>query len=105
MKGKAMTFEKQWPARAYTVSDGAQASRVVVKGRDRWALEELMQAGPKGCTPITHPGPRWSAYVFKLRKAGVSIETIHEPHDGPFPGNHARYCLRSSVIPSREAAA
>jgi len=106
MKGKVMTFEKQWPARAFTVSDGAQAPRVVVvKGRDRWALEELMRAGSKGCTPITHPGPRWSAYVFKLRQAGVNIETLHENHEGPFPGHHARYVLQSSVIPGREAAA
>ncbi|RDW13764.1 winged helix domain-containing protein [Paracoccus thiocyanatus] len=101
-----MSFKEQWPARAFTIRDGEADPRVVVvKGRDRWALEHLMQAGPRGCTPIDHPGPRWSAYVFKLRKAGVSIETIHEPHDGPFPGNHARYCLRSSVTPGREAAA
>lgn len=101
-----MSFKEQWPARAFTIRDGEADPRVVVvKGRDRWALENLMQAGPRGCTPIDHPGPRWSAYVFKLRKAGVSIETIHEPHDGPFPGNHARYCLRSSVTPGREAAA
>ena len=25
------------------------------------------------------------------------IETIHEAHHGPFPGNHARYVLRSTV--------
>ncbi|RDW12092.1 hypothetical protein DIE28_15580 [Paracoccus thiocyanatus] len=86
--------------------DGEADPRIiVVKGRDRWALENLMQAGPRGCTPIDHPGPRWSAYVFKLKKAGICIETIHESHEGPFPGHHARYVLRSSVTPGREAAA
>ncbi len=101
-----MSFKEQWPARAFTIRDGAADPRVVVvKGRDRWALENLMRAGPRGCTPIDHPGPRWSAYVFKLKKAGVCIETIHESHEGPFPGHHARYVLRSSVTPGREAAA
>lgn len=101
-----MSFKEQWPARAFTIRDGEADPRVViVKGRDRWALENLMRAGPKGCTPIDHPGPRWSAYVFKLKKAGVCIETIHESHEGPFPGHHARYVLRSSVTPGREAAA
>ena len=101
-----MTFKEQWPARAFTIRDGTEYFRcIVVKGRDRWALELLMQAGQKGCTPISHPGPRWSAYVFKLKKAGVSIETIRESHDGPFPGHHARYVLRSSVTTGREAAA
>jgi hypothetical protein len=101
-----MSFKEQWPARAFTIRDGEADPRIiVVKGRDRWALENLMRAGPRGCTPIDHPGPRWSAYVFKLKKAGVFIETIHESHEGPFPGHHARYVLRSSVTPGREAAA
>ncbi len=100
-----MTFDKQWPAKAFTVQNGPGApSVVIVKGRDRWALEALMRAGAKGCTPIDHPGPRWSAYVFKLRKQGVCIETIHERHEGPFPGFHAKYVLRSSVTSGRRAA-
>ncbi|AGT08118.1 winged helix domain-containing protein [Paracoccus aminophilus] len=97
-----MSFQKQWPAQAYTIRNGAEKPRIIVtKGRDRWALESLMRAGAKGCTPIDHPGPRWSAYVFKLRKAGVGIETLHETHEGPFPGHHARYVLRSSVTLGR----
>lgn len=69
-----------------------------VQGRDAWALLELIKAGPLGVTPIDHPGPRWAAYVFKLkRKHGLDIETVYEPHDGDFPGNHARYVLRSAV--------
>jgi len=62
---------------------------LAVKGCDAWALSELMSAGDKGCTPIETPGPRWSAYVHNLRKAGAIIETHHEAHAGPFPGSHA----------------
>ena len=70
----------------------------IVTGRSAWALLELVKAGPKGCTAIDNPGPRWSAYVHALRRDhGLAIETVHEPRLGPFPGNHARYVLRSTV--------
>ncbi|MGR9169587.1 winged helix domain-containing protein [Rhizobium sp. KDH_Rht_773_N] len=69
-----------------------------VVGRFGWALKCLVNAGEQGCTPINHPGPRWSAYVHRLRKDfGLVIETIHENHGGPFPGNHARYRLVTKV--------
>jgi hypothetical protein len=68
-----------------------------LRGREAWALDQLIIAGDGGCTPITHPGPRWSDYVFKLRKRGLSIETIDEKHGGPFSGLHARYVLHSPV--------
>ena len=69
-----------------------------VKGREAWAFLELVKAGPKGCTPIDNPGPRWSAYVFTLKRDyGLAVETRHEPHRGPFPGNHARYLLHDTV--------
>lgn len=71
--------------------------RITVLGRDEWALDQLRKAGLKGCTPITQPAPRWSAYIYNLRKLGVEIETITEPHDGDFPGRHARYVLRSAA--------
>lgn len=73
-----------------------------VVGRDAWALLNLLRAGERGCTPITTPGPRWSHYVYKLRKAGFIIETIDENHGGPFAGTHARYVLRSQVTILRE---
>lgn len=78
----------------------------VTSGRDRWALECLISAGKKGCTPINTPGPRWSAYIHNLRALGLEIETVHERHDGPFPGTHARYVLKSRVTRSdgQEAA-
>ncbi len=83
-----------------------------VTGRNAWALLELLAAGPRGCTPIDHPGPRWSAYVFNLkREHGLAIETRHETHRGAFPGTHARYVLLSAVeilhrsdVPERAAA-
>jgi hypothetical protein len=37
-------------------------------GREEWALSHLLAAGAAGCTPIDQPGPRWSDYVFKLKK-------------------------------------
>lgn len=63
-------------------------------GREAWAMRELINAGEKGCTPINQPAPRWSAYIHNLRKMGVSIETITEPHGGTFAGDHGRYVLR-----------
>ncbi|MFO0995306.1 MAG: hypothetical protein U1F33_01385 [Alphaproteobacteria bacterium] len=79
------------------ILDADRPLSIQVKGRDAWALRELMDAGERGCTPIDHPGPRWSGYVHKLRRAGIRVETIHEHHNGPFPGRHARYVLRSQV--------
>jgi hypothetical protein len=76
---------------------GEIGSVVTVRGRDAWALLELKAANDNGCTPIDHPGPRWSGYVHKLRKAGIVIETIREMHGGPFCGQHARYVLRSLI--------
>ncbi|WP_237063111.1 winged helix domain-containing protein [Loktanella sp. M215] len=67
------------------------------KGRVRWALERLCEAGATGCTPMTEPAPRWSAYIFDLREAGLDIETLHEQHHGPYPGTHGRYVLRCDV--------
>jgi hypothetical protein len=69
-----------------------------VNGRDAWALLELVNAGTSGVTPIDNPGPRWSAYVFNLkREHGLTIETRHEVHRGPFPGSHARYVLLTAL--------
>lgn len=74
-------------------------------GRDAWALRELIEAGARGCTPIDHPGPRWSGYVHKLRRDGLDIVTLQEAHGGEFPGRHGRYRLRTLLrIIEREAA-
>lgn len=79
------------------VSDQPEPSHIHCVGRDAWALLELVKEGPRGATPINNPGPRWSAYVFNLRRMGLSIQTIDEPHGGPFAGTHARYVLKSRV--------
>lgn len=100
-----MTFCKNWPARAFTLREPGELPRViVVKGRDRWALEALMAARKTGVTPIRTPAPRWAAYIFNLRELGIRIDTITETHGGPFPGHHGRYVLRSAVTPGREAS-
>ncbi|MBZ0129635.1 MAG: hypothetical protein K8F59_11015 [Rhodobacteraceae bacterium] len=85
--------------------DAGDSFRIVVSGRDRWALEELRRAGDKGCTPIDNPAPRWSAYVFNLRELGLEIETLSEPHGGDFAGHHGRYVLRSGVTPDWKGGA
>lgn len=63
------------------------------KGRLGWMITKLVEAGPRGVTPISHPAPRQSGYVHSLRELGVPIETIMEPHEGSYPGQHARYVL------------
>lgn len=96
-----MGTKTTWGAQPFTVKATDQTTFIVtVCGRDRWALECLMAAGATGCTPIDTPGPRWSGYVFNLRQLGIEIETVTEPHSGPFSGTHARYVLRSVVSAS-----
>ncbi|AZO11219.1 hypothetical protein EJ074_20590 [Mesorhizobium sp. M3A.F.Ca.ET.080.04.2.1] len=90
-----MISDSKYRIRARVLPDGEP---MTIYGREAWCLERLMAAGSRGCTPIEQPAPRWSAYVHDLRhKFGLVIETIHEPHAGPFAGSHARYVLRSEV--------
>lgn len=77
-------------------ADG-HCSVLTIKGRDEWALQQLVKASSKGCTPKDNPAPRWSAYVYNLRQMGLEIETVREHHGGEFPGVHARYFLHSSI--------
>ncbi|UWQ14195.1 hypothetical protein K3556_15000 [Aliiroseovarius sp. M344] len=77
--------------------NGVKPYRLALKGRNAWAMLQLVHAGKRGCTPINNPAPRWSAYVHNARKFGVNIETIHEKHGGAFPGTHARYVLHDDV--------
>lgn len=90
---------KMWgPARFRITRTDGTSHEITLKGRDRWALENLMAAGEQGCTPIEHPGPRWSAYTFNLRREyRIEIDTITERHEGPFSGSHARYVARSKI--------
>lgn len=93
-----MANQNDWGDAPYTIHlDNGERFQVTVSGRDRWALESLIDAGAKGCTPINDPAPRWSAYVFNLRGIGIPIETHTEAHKGPFSGTHARYELLATV--------
>lgn len=101
-----MSKETAWGRMAFHILHSGNAeTRIAVCGRERWALECLVAAGDKGCTPIETPGPRWSGYVHKLRRMGFAIETIRESHGGPFEGTHARYVLRSRVRRAEGGAA
>ena len=66
-------------------------------GRNAWALNELVKAAEKGCTPIDNPAPAWAAYVQNLRAMGFDIETIYEPHDGLYKGRHGRYVSKDAL--------
>jgi hypothetical protein len=68
------------------------------EGRFAWALLRLIEAGEHGITPIERPAPRWSHYVFVLRREGLVVETIEERHAGPYAGRHGRYVLRTAVV-------
>jgi hypothetical protein len=66
-------------------------------GREAWCMAQLINVRGGGTTSFERPAPRWSDYVFKLRKRGIPIETIEESHGGPYRGAHARYFLRVAV--------
>ena len=82
----------------YIQPEAGDSFTIEAKGRDAWALNRLRKAGARGCTPITEPAPRWSAYVHNLRALGVPIETVMEQHGGQFAGNHGRYVLRAAAL-------
>ena len=89
---------ERWGTALFTIHhDNGVTDEIAVSGRNRWALECLRAVGNEGCTPIYTTGPRWSACAHTLRDMGMPIETIHEGHDGPFKGTHARYVLRARV--------
>jgi hypothetical protein len=80
-------------------------NRQTFQGREAWTLRHLLNAGPAGITTLEQPAPRWSHYVFKLRKAGLVISTDRETHGGSYPGSHGRYRLETSVTVVSEDAA
>ena len=83
---------------AFNVYEGETVRTITPTGRDAWALAELILAGAEGCAPITTPGPRWSGYVFKLKRIyRLNIETVTEMHGGDYAGKHAAYVLRPRV--------
>jgi hypothetical protein len=100
-------FAPPFKAAASINSESAKPIRVrlpgggtaTFKGREAWALRILMERGARGVTVAElAPGVRFSAYVFKLKRAGVPIEMIRENHAGPFAGQHGRYRLTVSLL-------
>jgi hypothetical protein len=79
------------------IPTGGEPFPVTVKGRPKWALKALIEAGARGITSMENPAPRMSGYIHLLRGMGVPIETQHEPHGGEFAGHHARYRLQAQV--------
>jgi hypothetical protein len=76
-----------------TLNLSEQSRTFELKGRLGWAKAQLVEVGLDGLTPMARQAPRWSAYVFDLRELGIPIETHMEPHEGNYPGTHARYVL------------
>ena len=72
----------------FALHDGDSIQILELTGREEWALSQFLAAGDLGCTPIDTPGPRWSDYVFKLRRRGIDVATITETHGGPYAGHH-----------------
>lgn len=84
--------------KTFRVFDGEEARLVIVIGRDAWMLGNLVNAGSNGCTTLSHPAPRTSHYVWKLRHTyGIAIASIEEEHGGTFAGRHVRYTLQQRV--------
>lgn len=80
-----------------TIPGGDCPRTFELKDRLGWTAYQLAEAGAKGVTPIERPAPRWSGYVHDLRSMGFPIETEMVPHDGSYPGHHARYRLACDV--------
>lgn len=75
------------------------AGEFAVAGKDAMALEALIKAGKCGVIALELSNTwalRLGAYVHRLRRNGLDIETIRETHDN-IGGWHARYVLHSPV--------
>lgn len=92
-----MVTKLYFNATIYPADQHGERRTIAIKGREAWALLNLIEAGVTGCTPITTPGPRWSHYIWLLRGDGFMVETVNEGHGGPFSGSHARYRLHDHV--------
>jgi hypothetical protein len=64
----AVTRRRVGRRTAFNVFEGECVRTIYPAGRDAWALSSLILAGADGCTPIDNPGPRWSGYIFKLKR-------------------------------------
>lgn len=80
------------------LKDGRELE-VFLSGRNRWGLEQLIEAGSTGITSFQYAGVRVSALVLNLKEMGIAIDKQTERHGGLFEGNHARYRLDCFVQP------
>lgn len=85
----------QKPFIKFAVEPDGAILRVV--GRDAWCLRQLLNSGDRGFTTLENPAPRVSHYIFKLRRAGLIIESKEEKHGGLYSGRHSRYILHTRI--------
>jgi len=81
-----------------TLMGGERPRYISLSGRVGQTMQRLIEAKDKGITSLENPALRLAAYVHSLRDMGFTIDTEIEQHGGDYPGHHARYRLRSTVI-------
>jgi hypothetical protein len=81
-----------------TLMGGERPRYISLSGRIGQAMHALLRAKSQGISPLERPSLRLAAYIHSLRDMGFTIDTEREEHDGDYPGFHARYRLRSTVI-------
>ena len=81
-----------------TLMGGDCPRMFTLSGRIGQTMHYLMQAKNQGITSLENPAIRLAAHVHSFREMGFLIDTEREPHGGMYPGYHARYRLRSSVV-------
>lgn len=69
---------------------------VIVRGQTARSLVALHRAGPRGITALelSSWAFRLAHYIMELRRLGLDIETVREPHPG---GWHGRYVLHTQI--------
>jgi hypothetical protein len=73
--------------------DGAPS--FIASGQTAKAIRALVLAGKQGVTAQEVAGwaYRFAAYCHELRKLGLDIETVREPHEGGWHGRHVLHTL------------
>lgn len=70
---------------------------VTLVGREAQTLRKLIDAGERGISSLDHPGIRLAHYCMKIRRAGITVETVKTPQRGEYAGWFGVYKLRSHV--------
>lgn len=89
------TPDRKMKAR-FRVTEGPYTRDLEFVGQTCRALQALILAGNRGVTAqeMSSWALRLAHYVLELRKEGLNVEMIREPHPG---GWHGRYVLHSDV--------